>query len=335
MKASLKFLIILLSLLFIALISTLACASLNKESELIDILIEPRDTSILLDRTQQFVAIAAYSDGSTANISDRVTWESSDTNVATIESLGLARAKSLGITQISASLEDVQGTTSLVISETPVTGPPAIPAGHAPSNCEACHEKGIGGAPQWPSNPKHIAAWNCKSCHPSTGGEVTLARIPNPHPTGGCATCHAPVITGVPQWPSTHPALDMASLGLVCASCHNVAAAGSSTLPKIPAIHPKEDCATCHATGTAGLERWPVSHTEQWPCKSCHETATGGITPPKIPAGHALVSCSSCHTDNRTPKDCQLCHATGQMGAPQWPASHVQNWDCKSCHQQG
>lgn len=328
MEKRLKFLIILLSLLFIALISTIACASFTDDSEISDILVIPADTSILLDGTQQYKAIAAYVDGSTSDITDRVVWGSSSADVANIDTLGRARAKSTGVTQISASLDGVQRSTSLVIAEAVPFGAPPIPDGHAPSNCDACHATGIGGAPQWPSSPKHVAAWNCKSCHQSGSIEITIASIPTPHPADNCATCHATGILGVPQWPSTHFALD-----LDCRKCHSTAT-GGSTLPDIPKFHPKEDCATCHSIGSLGVPRWPATHTEQWPCQNCHVKSTSGTTPPSIPSGHAVVNCSSCHTD-RTPADCYLCHSAGKMEAPQWPAGHVQNWPCKSCHQQG
>ncbi len=44
-------------------------------------------------------------------------------------------------------------------------GPPNIPAGHAAASCPACHEQGIGGAPQWPDNHASFTEEICSSCH--------------------------------------------------------------------------------------------------------------------------------------------------------------------------
>jgi uncharacterized protein YjlB len=57
--------------------------------------------------TQQFIAIGTYSDGSTTDITSQATWSSSDTNVATISSSGLATGVAAGTTDITASLSGV------------------------------------------------------------------------------------------------------------------------------------------------------------------------------------------------------------------------------------
>jgi hypothetical protein len=64
-----------------------------------------------VDAQQDFVAVGSYDDTSTHNITDAVTWNSSDTNVATIVSggatAGKATAKQVGSTTITASLDNV------------------------------------------------------------------------------------------------------------------------------------------------------------------------------------------------------------------------------------
>ena len=67
--------------------------------------------------TQLFVATGTYADGSTADITSKVTWASSDVNIATISSVGLATAVAIGNTNITAALS---GVTSPVISLTVV-----------------------------------------------------------------------------------------------------------------------------------------------------------------------------------------------------------------------
>ena len=60
--------------------------------------------------TQQFTAIATFSDKSTENISSQVTWKSSNTKAAIISSAGLATGMTSGTTNITAT---ISGITSL------------------------------------------------------------------------------------------------------------------------------------------------------------------------------------------------------------------------------
>ncbi|WP_133407677.1 beta strand repeat-containing protein [Parashewanella tropica] len=57
--------------------------------------------------TQQYTATGTYTDKSTQNISDSVSWASSETSIATIDNKGLLKAVDQGDTQISASLNDI------------------------------------------------------------------------------------------------------------------------------------------------------------------------------------------------------------------------------------
>ena len=57
--------------------------------------------------TQQFTATGNYSDGTTANISNSVSWVSSNSSVATINSAGLVTPVAVGSTNITASLNDL------------------------------------------------------------------------------------------------------------------------------------------------------------------------------------------------------------------------------------
>lgn len=63
--------------------------------------------SLLVDSTQQFTAIGAYSDGTTADITSQVTWASSNTSKATISSMGLATGMVAGNTNITAALSGI------------------------------------------------------------------------------------------------------------------------------------------------------------------------------------------------------------------------------------
>jgi uncharacterized protein YjdB len=82
--------------------------------------ISPSPASISLGQTQQFTATGHYSDGSTKNITDSVTWASSNTGVATISGSGLATSHSAGSATITAVLGTVSGSATLIVTATKV-----------------------------------------------------------------------------------------------------------------------------------------------------------------------------------------------------------------------
>ena len=59
--------------------------------------------SLVVGFSQQFTAAGTYSDGSTRYISSEVTWASSDTTIAIVDSNGLATGVARGITNITAT----------------------------------------------------------------------------------------------------------------------------------------------------------------------------------------------------------------------------------------
>lgn len=85
---------------------------------LTSIAVTPLNPGAAVGATQQFTATATYSDASTADITNAVTWSSSLTSVATIPSTGLATAIGAGVSNITAT----QGVTSASTTFT-VTAP--------------------------------------------------------------------------------------------------------------------------------------------------------------------------------------------------------------------
>jgi uncharacterized protein YjdB len=75
--------------------------------------VSPAVPTIDIGQTQQFTAKGTYSDGNTADLTNLVTWSSSNTTVAAISSTGLALSHSQGSSTISATFHAVDG---------PVTG---------------------------------------------------------------------------------------------------------------------------------------------------------------------------------------------------------------------
>ncbi len=88
---------------------------------LTSIAITPANPSALVGATQQFTATGTYSDASTKNITSQVTWASSVTAKATINSAGLASAVSAGTTSISATLGSVSNSTTLTVQSAPLS----------------------------------------------------------------------------------------------------------------------------------------------------------------------------------------------------------------------
>jgi uncharacterized protein YjdB len=84
------------------------------------ITVTPAGPSVPKGETEQFTATGNYSDGSTANLTSEVTWQSSDTSIASISnasgSSGLANALATGTSTIKATAFGISGTTVLTVS---------------------------------------------------------------------------------------------------------------------------------------------------------------------------------------------------------------------------
>ena len=89
-------------------------------STLTSIAVTPANPTVLVGAGQQFTATGTYSDNSTQNLSSQVTWTSSKTAVATINSAGLAAGVAAGTTTISAALSGVTGGTVLTVQTAPL-----------------------------------------------------------------------------------------------------------------------------------------------------------------------------------------------------------------------
>ncbi|WP_052729929.1 beta strand repeat-containing protein [Photobacterium halotolerans] len=77
--------------------------------------ITPSTATIANGLTQQFTATATFTDASTQDVTDLVSWVSSDTSVATITADGLAQGVSEGSATISANYEGSSDTATLTV----------------------------------------------------------------------------------------------------------------------------------------------------------------------------------------------------------------------------
>jgi uncharacterized protein YjdB len=83
-------------------------------ANLASIAVTPNNASILSDGTEQFKAIGTLTDGTTTDITGEVTWNSSNTSVATINSSGLATAQATGTTNITANSGSITSNTAVL-----------------------------------------------------------------------------------------------------------------------------------------------------------------------------------------------------------------------------
>src|SRR6516164_11658740 len=95
---------------FACMLALVACGSSAPVLQYVTI--SPATATISVGTTQQFTASAYYSDGSIKDGTSLVTWGSSPTTVATIDSGGVATAVAPGTTTITASAAGTPGASS-------------------------------------------------------------------------------------------------------------------------------------------------------------------------------------------------------------------------------
>ena len=81
------------------------------------ILLTPANPRVPAGTNRQFAASGTYSDGTTQEITTHVTWTSSNTPVATVDSSGLVTAAAAGTTTITAASPSISGNTTLTATD--------------------------------------------------------------------------------------------------------------------------------------------------------------------------------------------------------------------------
>ena len=77
--------------------------------------VSPDGLTLPIDITQQFVATATYSDGSSQDLASGVAWSSSSTSVATIDNTGLASLLAAGTVTITAKVGSLSDTATVTV----------------------------------------------------------------------------------------------------------------------------------------------------------------------------------------------------------------------------
>ena len=97
-------------------------------ASLVSLAVTPASPSMGVGATQQFKATGTYSDNSTADLTNQVSWASGSLSVATITSGGLATGNTAGSSLITATLNGISGTATLTVTSAPLVSLAVTPA---------------------------------------------------------------------------------------------------------------------------------------------------------------------------------------------------------------
>ena len=96
-----------------------ASANVNiSDKSLVSIQVTPEKETLSVCSSEPFNAIGTFSDKSSQDITELVTWKSSDMDVASVSQQGLVVAKAIGNTNITASLIGVTGSAEMTVDTT-------------------------------------------------------------------------------------------------------------------------------------------------------------------------------------------------------------------------
>ena len=119
------------ALLLSALLAGCGCGG-GDEPVLLSIEVSPANPSIALGTTQQFKATGVFSDNTTQDLTNSVTWSVSDEAIASISndtaSKGLAHSRSAGSTAVTATSGSISGSTSLTVTSAELVSIEVTPA---------------------------------------------------------------------------------------------------------------------------------------------------------------------------------------------------------------
>jgi len=111
------------AIIFLAASIAVACGQFFPSgSTLVSLTISPTNPTIQPSKTQQFTATGSFGDGTSKDVSSSVTWTSSATTIATINSSGLATATTTtGTSTVTAKSGNQSVSTTLTVSNNTIT----------------------------------------------------------------------------------------------------------------------------------------------------------------------------------------------------------------------
>src|SRR5947209_7475939 len=110
-----------LSFAVLVLLAFTACRSFFVNSKLTSITVDPQSPAVVKGSTQQFTAVGNNDDGSTTSNLPNLTWASSNTQIAKIDSSGLVKTLTAGSSTITATSGTATGTTTLTVTNSAPT----------------------------------------------------------------------------------------------------------------------------------------------------------------------------------------------------------------------
>lgn len=93
------------------------------------ITVTPSSASVAMGQTQAFTANGIFSDGSSTDITNSVTWTSNATNIASVDATGLATGLASGSASITASSPTASGSATLTVTAAKLTSIDISPDG--------------------------------------------------------------------------------------------------------------------------------------------------------------------------------------------------------------
>ncbi len=121
----------LVALSFALLVAVHGCRIGSYSIKLTGLSMTPATPSIAATTTQQFTATGTYNDLSSRDVTAEATWSSSDPNVATVSSAGIATPAHAGTTTITATVGDHSASSTLTVTNALLQTIEVLPA--APS----------------------------------------------------------------------------------------------------------------------------------------------------------------------------------------------------------
>ena len=228
----------------------------------------------------------------------------------------------------------------------------ALRGSHRNVRCQSCHRQGL-------SRP--IARFNqCSDCH----RDRHLGQFTDRDLGSGCDACHGvetfrPARFSVTDHQSSVFALEGAHLAVPCNACHeplsdretrslSIKLEPAATPPDYPVLRyefESTECRACHQSAhESSIDRFMLSEG----CRTCHELSTWSQidfdherTDYTLFGGHLQADCRRCHKSGspseaslkiafeKTPRDCQGCHADEH--ASQF-ANRAAKTICETCH---
>jgi VCBS repeat-containing protein len=101
---------------------------------LASIAVTPANGSLTMGQARQFTATGTYRDGGTADITDQVTWTSTNGHIASIDAAGNVTGVSPGSTHVTATKGNVSGQTGVTVTATTSAGATSAPPSGRPSD---------------------------------------------------------------------------------------------------------------------------------------------------------------------------------------------------------